>query len=279
MRILRWTLAGWVASVAGDAAVRRPLHSSGQKRLTQRQESFASFPMDARTVVDRHDEIPGYMRNDHDVHRRDPRELRTLRGGRHLGGLSSRGSKRTSLDPTPCGDSAAPRPCRNDVAPQPGSRSPRPCEPATHFQRFPFRTRPDAPGTFRGFAEGRSPSLHLHPVPASRFLPAHVEAFRPGARYPVEPPGAPSTGSFCRCRLIPSSTRRRCFLGVCTAIPGTNADRWMFAAVARPALESLAPALTGGPRTGGFLHNLRTVVLDTRGRIHRQFERKRMDPG
>ncbi len=53
-----------------------------------------------------------------------------------------------------------------------------------------------------------------------------------------------------------------------------NDDRWLFAAISPDVLSSVAPRLDFRfSREGGsFSHNLRTVVLDTKGRIFKQFD-------
>lgn len=54
-----------------------------------------------------------------------------------------------------------------------------------------------------------------------------------------------------------------------------NADRWLFAAAPAKALSMLMPRLDlmiHRDADGGISHNLRTVVLDPRGRIMRQFD-------
>lgn len=55
---------------------------------------------------------------------------------------------------------------------------------------------------------------------------------------------------------------------------GEDSTHWTFAAASNSAMESLAPQvdLMYYPEGGSILHNLRTVVLDTRGRIHRQLD-------
>lgn len=55
---------------------------------------------------------------------------------------------------------------------------------------------------------------------------------------------------------------------------GDTADRWLYAAAGTNALAELAPRLDlmVNREGGGFAHNLRTVVLDTRGRLFRQFD-------
>jgi len=54
-----------------------------------------------------------------------------------------------------------------------------------------------------------------------------------------------------------------------------NADRWLFAAAPMTSLAQLAPRLdlmVNREAGGSISHNLRTVVLDPQGRIHRQFD-------
>lgn len=55
---------------------------------------------------------------------------------------------------------------------------------------------------------------------------------------------------------------------------GDNADRWLFAAAAPDVLAELAPRLDlkVAREAGSFSHNLRTVVLDPRGRIFKQLD-------
>ncbi|MFA6547270.1 MAG: hypothetical protein WCS99_22825, partial [Limisphaerales bacterium] len=55
---------------------------------------------------------------------------------------------------------------------------------------------------------------------------------------------------------------------------GANPDRWLYAAASTNALAQIASPLDlKYAREGGSIaHNLRTVVLDPAGRIHRQFD-------
>ncbi len=61
---------------------------------------------------------------------------------------------------------------------------------------------------------------------------------------------------------------------------GTNADRWLFAAMPTNVLVSIAPKLDlmVVPEGGSITHNLRTVVLDPQGRIFRQFDNNTWTP-
>jgi protein SCO1/2 len=60
-----------------------------------------------------------------------------------------------------------------------------------------------------------------------------------------------------------------------------SADRWLFAAAPTNTLTELAPRLDlmiHHDVGGGISHNLRTVVLDPQGRIHRQFDGNEWTP-
>ncbi|HLP77636.1 MAG TPA: copper-binding protein [Candidatus Paceibacterota bacterium] len=61
-----------------------------------------------------------------------------------------------------------------------------------------------------------------------------------------------------------------------------NPDRWLFAAAPMKSLAGLAPRLDlmiNREPGGSISHNLRTVVLDPLGRIHRQFDGNEWTPG
>lgn len=55
---------------------------------------------------------------------------------------------------------------------------------------------------------------------------------------------------------------------------GTNTDRWLFGALSRATLAQIAPRLDlkVHDEGGSLSHNLRTVVLDTHGRVFRQLD-------
>jgi len=60
-----------------------------------------------------------------------------------------------------------------------------------------------------------------------------------------------------------------------------NADRWLFASAPMSSLAQLVPRLNlmvNREAGGSISHNLRTVVLDPRGRIHRQFDGNQWPP-
>ena len=61
---------------------------------------------------------------------------------------------------------------------------------------------------------------------------------------------------------------------------GQNAERWLFAAAPKMVMNSLVSQLDFrfANEGGGFIHNLRTVVLDPQGRIYWQFDGNKWKP-
>lgn len=60
-----------------------------------------------------------------------------------------------------------------------------------------------------------------------------------------------------------------------------NADRWLFANAPLPVLAKFAPELNlmlAKEEGGSISHNLRTVVIDPQGRLHKQFDGNRWTP-
>jgi protein SCO1/2 len=68
--------------------------------------------------------------------------------------------------------------------------------------------------------------------------------------------------------------------GYARIVRGERVDRWLFASAAPAALAELAPQLDlqVARESGGFSHNLRTVVLDPQGRIFRQLDGNEWTP-
>lgn len=61
---------------------------------------------------------------------------------------------------------------------------------------------------------------------------------------------------------------------------GSDPDQWLFAVASESTLESLRPQLDLKlfKDSGTIFHNLRTVVLDTEGRVYRQLDDNRWSP-
>ena len=274
MTFLHWILVGWVACVAvGCGGPEVPPLQRGETAYPA-TGVIREFPVDGRTVVIRHDEIPGYMpKMTMTFTVRNPRELRTLAVG------DSVAFRLVATEDDHWIDSlrrlgAAPGPVETTSAPQPGSKVTEPLRAGDLLPTFSFSDETGRSGDlsqFRGRAVAITFIFTRCPLPD--FCPRMSKHFARTRDILQSRTGAPANWQFLSLSFDSEYDGPEVLSSYAPRYRGSNADRWMFAVVARPTLESLAPALTLQviPEQGSFLHNLRTVVLDTRGRIHRQF--------
>ena len=86
---------------------------------------------------------------------------------------------------------------------------------------------------------------------------------------------APTNWHFLSISFDPDFDKPGVLSAYAKAYRGNNTNRWSLASASRQVLADLAPRLDlmvhRDPK-GGISHNLRTVVLDPRGRIFRQFD-------
>lgn len=128
---------------------------------------------------------------------------------------------------------------------------------------------------FRGRAP---PSPSSSPGARCRSLPPDGPELHQGPRTPPADAHSPTNWTFLSISFDPDFDKTP---GVLTAYAqnyrGENSDRWVFAAAPTNVLRELAPRLDliVNREEGSFSHNLRTVVIDTRGVISRQFDGNR----
>jgi protein SCO1/2 len=86
--------------------------------------------------------------------------------------------------------------------------------------------------------------------------------------------GGPNNWQFLSISFDPEYDRPGVLSRYAHGYRGQNADRWIFAAASTNVMAAMASQLDFRfAREGGtFLHNLRTVVIDPKRRLHRQFE-------
>lgn len=110
--------------------------------------------------------------------------------------------------------------------------------------------------------------------PLPEFCPRMSTGFAE-ARAKMRTPQAPGNWEFLSISFDPDFDTPAMLAGYAAGYRGGDADRWKFAAAPRPALRVIGPLLdltVQREKDGGITHNLRTVVLDTKGRIFRQFD-------
>ena len=163
MRSLYWILVGWVACVVGGCGgPEAPPLQRGETAYAA-TGTIREFPVDGRTVVIRHDEIPGYMpKMTMTFTVRDPRELRALTVGDSVAFrlVATENDhwidslRRLDAGPRAAGTSS---PTSSGVTAIPPLRIGDPLPP------FPSRTKREARVIFHDFAEARSPSRSSSP--------------------------------------------------------------------------------------------------------------------
>jgi protein SCO1/2 len=90
----------------------------------------------------------------------------------------------------------------------------------------------------------------------------------------LKQPGAPTNWQFLSISFDPGFDRPGVLARYAYSYRGQNLDRWLFAAAPTNVLASMAAELDFrfADIDGSFIHNLRTVVLDPKRRVFRQFD-------
>jgi protein SCO1/2 len=110
--------------------------------------------------------------------------------------------------------------------------------------------------------------------PLPDYCPRMNKNFRSAREILLQRVGGPTNWQFLCVSFDAEFDQPAMLTGHARAYRGTNTDRWSFAAASPDTLADLAPRLdlTVAREGGSFSHNLRTVVLDPQGRVHRQFD-------
>jgi protein SCO1/2 len=113
--------------------------------------------------------------------------------------------------------------------------------------------------------------------PLPDYCPLMNKHFSAARRQLITDTNAPANWSLLCISFDSEFDKPAVLAGYARTYRGDDTNRWLFASASAATLKTLAPQLdlvvqADGP---GFSHNLRTVVLDTRGRIHRQFDGNR----
>lgn len=87
-------------------------------------------------------------------------------------------------------------------------------------------------------------------------------------------PGAPTNWEYLSISFDPQNDTPAMLTSYASLFRGQNQGHWLFAAASTNTLATLAPALDlmVFHESDSISHNLRTVVLDPKGRIYRQFD-------
>jgi protein SCO1/2 len=116
--------------------------------------------------------------------------------------------------------------------------------------------------------------------PLPNYCPLMNRNFAAARDLILSTPDMPANWELLSISFDPRNDDPRALANYAELFRGDNTNHWLFAAATQAALTVLAPALDLMViREGDSIsHNLRTVVLDTHGRIYRQFDGNQWTP-
>ncbi len=230
------------------------------------------FPTDGQSVVIRHEEIPGYMpKMTMTLTVRDTNELAGLREGDEvtfrlhvtddnhwIDELAKTGQTNAPAEhPKPI------RPLRADL--RPGDLLP-------DFELLDEQGRTVRLADFRGKALAFTFIFTRCPLP--EFCPRMTKHFARTRNELLTRTNAPANWQLLSLSFDPDFDSPAVLTRYAKSARGVNPDRWLFGVLGTNVLARLAPQvdLMLNREGGSISHNLRTAVVDPKGRIHRQFD-------
>lgn len=148
----------------------------------------------------------------------------------------------------------------------------------------PATTRPaersfDARGVVREVAPDRRTAIIRHEeIPG--YMPRMNQNFQQAREALLQRTSGPTNWQFLCISFDPEFDMPTVLGNYARSYRGEMSDRWLFASASPALLSELAPRLDlmVAREGGGLSQNLRTVVVDTGGHIHRQFDGNEWTP-
>jgi len=256
-----------------------PLESTNILRAFVARGVIRALPASGRTVVVRHEEIPGFMPKmtmEFDVH--DTNELRGLKAGDVIVFRLRADEKESWIENI--------RPAGTNEVISPVSADPSSAALLHVAKMSPGDVLPDAElldengrviqlSSFRGNAVAFTFIFTRCPLPD--FCPRMNQHFGQARETLVRRPNGPTNWQFLSISFDPEFDRPGVLSRYAYSYRGKNPDRWLFAAAPTNVMAIMSAQLDFrfANEGGSFLHNLRTVVIDPQGRVFRQFDGNR----
>jgi protein SCO1/2 len=235
------------------------------------------LPSDGKSVVIRHDEIPGVMpKMTMALNVRDPGSLTGFREGDEVRFRLHIGTNEHWIDSIQW--------VGHNVDTDSAKTFSRPGDELKLGDPMPDFDWRGEEGQIRRLAEHRGSSVALTFIftrcPLPEFCPRMTRNFSEARQLLLDRDTKSTNWLLLSLSFDPDFDTPSVLKHYAEASRGTNADHWTFGALASNTVSRLAPALDLRvvPDGGGFSHNLRTVVIDSEGRIHRQFDGNRWTP-
>jgi len=230
------------------------------------------LPADGKSIVVRHEEIPGYMpKMTMELVVKNPAELRSIAEGdiitfdlvvtdddHHVENIRKVGTS-TEAKPAP----KKPAPHISELGPG---------DPMPEVTLLDENGKKVSLSDFRGKAVAFTFIFSRCPLPD--YCPRMNKHFDRAREILLENKSSPKNWQFVSISFDAEFDKPAVLKRYGNSYRHGNPDRWLFAAIAPEQLSEIAPQLDFRYERadGSFSHNLRTVVLDTQGRIFQQFD-------
>ncbi len=237
-----------------------------------------SVPETGRTLVVRHDEIPGYMpKMTMELNVRDTNALRGLEPDDEISLRLVATADTHWIENIQQLGRGAP----SDTPPKPAARALVELKPGDELPDAAIVTedrRPVRFSDFRGKAVAFTFFFTRCPLPD--FCPRMGANFAAARSLLLTRPNAPTNWQFITLSFDPEYDQPEVLTASALTHRNVNLDRWLYAAATPELLTTLGPRLDFmfSREGGSFSHNLRTVVLDPHGRIFKQFDGNQWTP-
>lgn len=271
-------VAGAGCSRPSEAPAATPFDGLRADKTFQTRGEVRELSKDGRTAVIRHEEIPGYMpRMTMELNVRNPAELREVQVGDTIDFRLNVNGQTHWIDEVRKG-----KPDSRAVAVT--NPAPAVSVPAASLgeallavgAEFPDVALIGEDGRTFQMSELRGNVVALTFVftrcPLPDFCPRMGQQFK-AARRQLQQDTGPTNWMFLSISFDAENDRPEVLTKYAQAYREESADRWRFCAAEPKALGEMAGkvGLTVVAEAGSFSHNLRTVVLDPKGRLYRSF--------
>jgi len=239
-------------------------------------------PPGGKTLVVRHEDIPGFMpKMTMEFNVRNTNELKGLAAGDtiifHVKATEEeswiedihRAGTNELIAPIPSGPSTASLLHISKL--KPGDAIP-------DAELWSEENKPIRVSDFQGRALAFTFIFTRCPLPD--FCPRMNQNFTRARELLFQQTNGPTNWQFLSISFDPEFDRPGVLTRYAYSYRGRNTDRWLFAAAPANVLSAMTPQLDFrfANEGGSFVHNLRTVVLDTKGRLFRQFDGNKWKP-
>jgi protein SCO1/2 len=256
-----------------------PLDDTNVVRSFRARGIICEIPPGGQSVIVRHEEIPGFMpKMTMEFSVREPAELRGLKPGDAIA-FQVRANEEDSwiegLQRTNATDLAPLPPAGPTSSALLQAGQLKPGEKMEDAELLDETGRTFRLSEFRGRAVAFTFIFTRCPLPD--FCPRMNQHFNRARAQLRQQSDGPTNWQFLSISFDAEFDQPGVLKRYASGYRGTNEDRWLFAVGPKGVIDAMGSKLDfrWANEGGSFVHNLRTVVLDTEGRVYRKFEGNR----